>query len=288
MKPTCFFSFFLSLLIYLPTSAQQQPLQLTTQTASVIPQKMTYQGVLTNNSGVALTGTYTMTFGLYTLPTGGSPSWAETQNTVQVTGGIFSVLLGTNTPINLTFDSTFYLAVNVQGNDLLPRIELASSAYSFNTARIQGRLVSSNSPSSGQVLKWSGSDWTPATDQTGTGGFIGTNQAYLGETAWFQTTDVDVASVSVTVAAGQKVLIMCSCEVATSPGGGAIALYISGANQANDRTVYCAANGIDYPASLLCVETSASGIVTYTLRAKCAGTGYDGKVRRVNLVAIVG
>lgn len=170
MKTTFLLSLLLSFVVCLQLTAQEQTLQLSTENTSVIPSKISYQGVLTDNAGVPQNGTFTMTFGLYTTPTGGSPLWSETQNTVQVTNGIFNVLLGSNTPINVAFDVPYYLAVSVQGTALLPRIELASSGYSFNTARIQGRSVSSSSPSSGQVLKWTGSEWAPGTDETGSGG----------------------------------------------------------------------------------------------------------------------
>ncbi|CAN2044185.1 hypothetical protein GMMP1_120026 [Candidatus Magnetomoraceae bacterium gMMP-1] len=36
-------------------------------------------------------------------------------------------------------------------------------------AKLQGRSVSTSSPSSGQVLKWNGSSWAPGTDATGSG-----------------------------------------------------------------------------------------------------------------------
>lgn len=167
MKTTFLLSLLFSFVVCLPLSAQDQAPQLSTDATLAIPSKISYQGVLTDNAGVPQNGTFTMGFGLYTVPTGGSPLWSETQNTVQVTNGIFNVLLGTSTPISLPFDVPYYLQVSIQGTALLPRIELASSGYSLNTARIQGRSVSTNSPSSGQVLKWTGSEWAPSTDQTG-------------------------------------------------------------------------------------------------------------------------
>jgi hypothetical protein len=40
----------------------------------------------------------------------------------------------------------------------------------WNSNKLQGRSVSSSSPSTGQVLKWNGSIWSPGTDNTGSGG----------------------------------------------------------------------------------------------------------------------
>lgn len=169
MKTTVLLSLLLSFVLCLPLSAQDK-IPNSSESTLAIPSKMSYQGVLTDNNEVPQNGTFTMTFGLYTTPAGGSPIWSETQNTVQVTNGIFNVLLGSNTPINLAFNVTYYLGVSVEGTDLLPRIELASSGYSFNTARIQGIPVFSATPTTGQVLKYSAGQWAPGTDETGTGG----------------------------------------------------------------------------------------------------------------------
>jgi len=138
-----------------------------TESTTAIPSKINYQGVLTDNSGNPQNGTFNMTFGLYTTLTGGSPLWSETQNNVPVNEGIFNVLLGSVSAINLPFDETYYLNVSVQGTNLAPRIEMTASAYSFNTARIQGKAVSTTSPSTGQVFKWTGSQWAPSADDSG-------------------------------------------------------------------------------------------------------------------------
>ena len=66
--------------------------------SAAINKQINYQGKLTNSSGVAVTnGTYNMEFKLYTIDTGGVAIWTETRidaNKVQVTSGLFSVLLG--------------------------------------------------------------------------------------------------------------------------------------------------------------------------------------------------
>jgi hypothetical protein len=163
MKTAFSWCLLFSFAAHLQLLAQDLAPQADTKSTLAIPSKMSYQGVLTNNN-VWANGPFTMTFGLYTTPIGGNPLWSETQNPVQVANGIFNVSLGSVNPINLAFDQTYYLNVSVQGTNLEPRIELASSGYSFNTARIQGRFVSSSSPSNGQVLAWnsSTSEWAPS------------------------------------------------------------------------------------------------------------------------------
>ncbi|MFA6301313.1 MAG: tail fiber domain-containing protein [Candidatus Paceibacterota bacterium] len=87
---------------------------------SAINKQMNYQGKLTTSAGVAVAnGTYNMEFALYTVPTGGTAIWTETRiNTdkVQVTNGLFSVLLGGVTPLTgVDFNQTLYLGVNIGG-----------------------------------------------------------------------------------------------------------------------------------------------------------------------------
>ncbi len=161
MKPTVLLVLLLSIAVCVPLSAQVNTADSLKSTLS-IPSKISYQGVLTDNSGTPLNGTFTMQFGLYTTPSGGSALWSETQSVV-CSAGIFNVLLGAINPITIAFDAPYYLDITVQGTVLSQRIELASSGYSFNTARIQGQAVSTSSPSSGQVLKWTGSEWGPGT-----------------------------------------------------------------------------------------------------------------------------
>ncbi len=134
---------------------------------SQVPSTISYQGILKNNNGILQNGSFTMTFDLYNTSNGGTPIWNETQQNVNVTNGIFNVLLGSVTPItNVPFDVPYWLQVIVSGTTL-PRIKLSTSAYSFNSARIQGEPVSSNEPTNGQVLKWDGSQWAPGTDNSG-------------------------------------------------------------------------------------------------------------------------
>ena len=79
--------------------ANRQSLVANRADAITIPQMMTYQGRLTDATGVPVPdGEYSITFKLYTQPSGGNPFWSETQK-VTTRDGMFSVLLGSVTPI---------------------------------------------------------------------------------------------------------------------------------------------------------------------------------------------
>jgi hypothetical protein len=74
-----------------------------------IPQKINYQGYLTDAQGEPINGTVEMVFSIYDVPKEGTPLWTETQS-VQVVAGVYNVLLGAKSPfvqipnVKLTFD----------------------------------------------------------------------------------------------------------------------------------------------------------------------------------------
>ncbi len=119
-----------------------------------IPQTMNYQGVLTDNSGVLVPdGDYSIEFNLYNISVAGSALWTETQ-TVTITDGIFNVNLGTVNPLSLPFDEGYWLGIIIDGgSELLPRIELTSSAYSLKSHSVVDSSVTASSISDGQIVR---------------------------------------------------------------------------------------------------------------------------------------
>jgi len=105
--------------------------------AITIPQMLSYQGKLTDTLGQAVADTtYSVTFQLYTAPSGGSPFWSETQ-TVTTRAGLFSILLGSVTPIDtMPTAGAAYLGMSVAGGaELTPRLRIAGAAYSYLSER---------------------------------------------------------------------------------------------------------------------------------------------------------
>lgn len=82
-----------------------------------------YQGRLFNSSGQVVNGAVSLAFSLYKQASGGNPVWGpETHNNVPVTDGLFSVLLGSQTPIPLsTISGDLWLETKVNGETLSPR-----------------------------------------------------------------------------------------------------------------------------------------------------------------------
>ena len=68
--------------------------------ASTVPKMISYQGQLLDSGGnLVPDGTYTMTFKLYNVASGGTEFWMEAHSNVQVTDGLFNVLLGEFEPL---------------------------------------------------------------------------------------------------------------------------------------------------------------------------------------------
>ena len=130
--------------------------------ASIVPTNLSYQGRVSDSSGTLIGSTQavnrTVYFKLYTVSTGGTPIWAESQ-TVTISAGDFSVLIGhgtgisgfdgpsapAHTPyktladiINSAGASALYLGVTVDdGNsttqdvEISPRQQLVSGAFAL-------------------------------------------------------------------------------------------------------------------------------------------------------------
>ncbi len=129
---------------------------------SAIPHQINYQGKITDETGVALNGYYNMDFSIYDAETGGTLQWTESHTSVPVSKGLFNVILGSSTPINLSFDTNYWLEIQVNGDVLTPRIPLSSSAYAFRAS-----IADSAVNGGGQVLTMTfGSDDTLRLTQT--------------------------------------------------------------------------------------------------------------------------
>ena len=121
------FSQIVLLLVLVSTSALAQ-----------IPRIINYQGMLLGSDEQPVPeGDYEITFRLYDEAE--NLLWTEVHNQVYVGGGYFHVILGTVTPLNLSFEEPYLLGIQV-GNDpeLQPRMMMTSAAYSFNADKVGG------------------------------------------------------------------------------------------------------------------------------------------------------
>lgn len=118
------------------------------------------------------------------------------------------------------------------------------------------------------------------------GGFIDTDKAYLADSGWIGSTEIDLVSVTVTVASGQSVLLMYSCWVRQGGAGGYIDFDINGSVESTLRISIVDTDYENHSVSRQFLHTPGSGTWTYTLRASTSESSI--RAERVVLIAIVG
>ena len=98
--------------------------------AAQAPRLVPYQGTLTDG-GVPVTAATPVTFRLFEAATGGAALWTETQTVAPDATGTFSVRLGSDTGLDITFDRPLWLEVEVGGTVLGPRTALGVAPYAL-------------------------------------------------------------------------------------------------------------------------------------------------------------
>lgn len=117
-----------------------------------------YQGRLADSSGNPLTNTLNMSFRLYGATTGGSPLWTEEwtgSNGVQVSDGLFNVMLGSLTPIPqsvIAGNSNLFLGITVGTDDeMSPRVQLGSVPFAVQALTVPDGSVTTAKIADGAV-----------------------------------------------------------------------------------------------------------------------------------------
>jgi len=119
-------------------------------TAQAAPARLSYQGRLLQADGTPAAGVQTLSFSIFTAPTGGAPLWTESQQ-VALTDGFYAVALGdaTDGGIPAIFDgSELYLELAVGGTPLSPRQRIDSVVYALNAGtatNVRGGTVDASS-----------------------------------------------------------------------------------------------------------------------------------------------
>ena len=119
-----------------------------------------YQGRLADAGGSPLTGTYSIIFRLYNAASGGAPLWEEQwtgQNGVQVSDGLFNVMLGSLTPIPqavVTGNNTLWLGITVGTDDeMAPRVQLGSVPFAVQALTVPDGSVTTAKLADAAVTK---------------------------------------------------------------------------------------------------------------------------------------
>ncbi|MDP2941049.1 MAG: hypothetical protein Q8N85_02180 [Candidatus Omnitrophota bacterium] len=136
-------------LFMLPIAYNLSPI--TSAYAATVPHLINYQGRLTDASGAPLSGAYTITFKIYDAKDDpGTISWEETYENLNIQKGIFSVMLGSKTDLNLPFNKPYFLEIKVKdprtGSEEVmdPRQQITSAGYAYmseNTLSVPRGLI---------------------------------------------------------------------------------------------------------------------------------------------------
>jgi hypothetical protein len=110
-------------------------------------EQINYQGKLTNTAnGTVSDGQYLMKFELFTTSTGGAAIWTENRsggNKVQITNGLFSVLLGEISSLSaVNFNQDLWLEVSIGTSSLetmTPRKHVGAVPAAFEAKRLNGQ-----------------------------------------------------------------------------------------------------------------------------------------------------
>lgn len=191
---------------------------------AAIPQRMSYQGYLSDKSGNPLNQTVALTATIYSDSLGTSALWTETHASVVVTAGSFSVVLGSATPIpaSVFTGAIRWLGIRVNSDsELRPLRPLLSTPAAFRALNadsaayakavadnsvtsakivngtIQLADIGQNSATAGEVIKWTGTAWDASPDEGTASGWtdMGTHIK--------TTTDSDSVAIGIAVPAAK-------------------------------------------------------------------------------------
>jgi len=123
------------------------------------PDAMHYTGVLRDAADNPIEGTVSMVFRFHDAQTGGNEILVDSHGAVLVTLGLFDAALGTaavsdgagpGTYLSLLdmfrdFDDV-WLQIQVNGETLTPRVQVASAAYALNARTVRGHEVTTGAP----------------------------------------------------------------------------------------------------------------------------------------------
>ncbi|OGC16196.1 hypothetical protein A2282_06860 [candidate division WOR-1 bacterium RIFOXYA12_FULL_36_13] len=152
---------------------------------SSVPTKISYQGILKNSSGSALTGSYNMRFSITSDSAGNSVVWGpESHDSVSVASGIFSVMLGETTALtpSVFSNDTRYIKVEVATpsdstnyETMSPLTQVLSVGYALRAATaesvVDGSILEA-SIADGSVSNAKISDGTITNTKAASGNFV--------------------------------------------------------------------------------------------------------------------
>lgn len=115
-----------------------------------IPNLMHFQGRLSDSTGNPVTGKIEITFSIYDAEEGGTAIWSETDS-VTCENGMYSIVLGLKTTLNLGFEDPYWLGLQVSGDaeEMSPRYRFATVPYAYRAMYVDTAQVAEYAESAG-------------------------------------------------------------------------------------------------------------------------------------------
>jgi len=108
-------------------------------TYSAVPESINYQGILTDTSGRAVSGSKTVVFKIYESEQDATAIWSQTEVVNIDSNGFYSVELDVS---GLDFNVPYWLGINVEGTgEMSPRYKISSAGYAVNSNRLNGKTA---------------------------------------------------------------------------------------------------------------------------------------------------
>jgi len=125
-------------------------------TFSDVPHLIQYQGKATDKTSVLpLSGNHNITLRIYDSPTTTTILWEEQHLSVPLTNGNFSLQMGSQNALDLPFDKSYWLGLEIDNDgEMLPRERLVSVPYAYYAEKTKSFSI----PSIFKVFCGDGSD----------------------------------------------------------------------------------------------------------------------------------
>ena len=143
------------------------------EAATGINRQINFQGkVVAKTVGTNVAnGSYSFTFSIYTVASGGSAVWTETKS-ITVTDGIFQTNLGdtTSLPGSVDFNTdNIYLGINFNSDgEMSPRVRFTATPYAMNAEKVGGLTVTNTTGTltvpAGKTISFGGAFSTSGTN----------------------------------------------------------------------------------------------------------------------------
>lgn len=114
--------------------------------SAAVPHVFNYQGYVSDLDGVPLDGDFNLVFRIYDVSSGADPAlWTETHTLVEVSKGVFSVLLGSlvDLPPAVLEEDALWVGVTVgTDTEIAPRLQVTSTPWAYRAAIADSAVVS--------------------------------------------------------------------------------------------------------------------------------------------------